>query len=254
MTYLHRFYTILKMKKDKKLLNIGEAAKILGISIDTLRRWDAKGKLKAAKSPGGHRYYLKEQLSGFMSKPEEIANIWVKNQTESEPPSDYYCQTQDVFKNRLNRMALEISRNSSIEKLASWIVAIVGEIGNNSFDHNFGNWPDVPGIFFVYNENKRFVILADRGVGIRATLSRVRPDLKDDMSALKVAFTERISGRAPEQRGNGLKFVNNIATENPIGVSLQSGIAVADIAKKNGSLKINTVDDCIRGTLTKIIY
>jgi len=25
--------------------------------------------------------------------------------------------------------------------------AIAGEIGNNSFDHNIGNWPDMAGIF-----------------------------------------------------------------------------------------------------------
>ncbi len=242
------------MNKEKNLLTIGQAAKFLGVSIDTLRRWDAKGKLQAIKSPGDHRYYSKEQLEYFGSDLAVVAQVWAESQVSPELSSDYYCQTQDVFKARLNKIALKISSNSNTEKLASWIVAITGEIGNNSFDHNFGNWPDVPGIFFAYDENKRFIILADRGVGICATLSRVRSDLKDDMSALKVAFTERVSGRAPEQRGNGLKFVNNVATKNPIGLSLQSGIAVANIAKKKGSLKINSTDNHIRGTLTKITY
>ena len=43
--------------KYKKLLKIGEAAAVLGVSIDTLRRWDQEGKLSSIKTPGGTRYY-----------------------------------------------------------------------------------------------------------------------------------------------------------------------------------------------------
>ena len=242
------------MKKNKNLLTIKEAAEFLGVSIDTLRRWDSKGKLRAVRSPGGHRYYSKEQLEGFTSDFKAIASVWTESQTAPELPSDYYCYTQDIFKARLDKMAFEFDNDPAVKKLASLIVAIVGEVGNNSFDHNFGNWPDVPGVFFAYDTNKRIIVLADRGVGVRATLLRVRPDLEDDIAALSVAFTERISGRSPEQRGNGLKFVNNIATKNPIGISLQSGIARAEIAKQNGALKVNLADRYMRGTLAVITY
>ncbi len=50
------------MKQDKSILTISESAKFLGVSIDTLRRWDSRGKFKALKSSGGHRYYSKDQL------------------------------------------------------------------------------------------------------------------------------------------------------------------------------------------------
>lgn len=242
------------MRKDKNLLTIGEAAKFLGVSIDTLRRWDLKGKLRAIRSSGGHRYYSKEQLESFVLDFRAVARLWVESQTAPELSSDHYCYTQDIFRARLDRMALELDRDPTIKTLASLIVAVTGEIGNNSFDHNLGNWPDVPGIFFAYDTNRRLIVLADRGVGIRATLLRVRPDLKDDLTALSVAFTKRLSGRFPEQRGNGLKFVNNIATKNPIAVSLQSGTAVANIAKQNGTLKVGLADRYIRGTLTMITY
>lgn len=242
------------MRKDKNLLTIGEAAKFLGVSIDTLRRWDLKGKLRAIRSSGGHRYYSKEQLESFVLDFRAVARLWVESQTAPELSSDHYCYTQDIFRARLDRMALELDRDPAIRTLASLIVAVTGEIGNNSFDHNLGNWPDVPGIFFAYDTNRRLIVLADRGVGIRATLLRVRPDLKDDLTALSIAFTERLSGRFPEQRGNGLKFVNNIATKNPIAVSLQSGTAVANIAKQNGTLKVGLADRYIRGTLTMITY
>ena len=40
-----------------KLLSIGKAAEYLGVSIDTLRRWEEKGRLTTFRSPGGHRYF-----------------------------------------------------------------------------------------------------------------------------------------------------------------------------------------------------
>lgn len=243
------------MRENENLLSISRAAKFLGVSISTLRLWDASGKLKALRSSGGHRYYPKEQLERFVSDTESIARVWAESPVAPELSSEQYCRTHDVFKARLDSMSVVLGQDNTVGKdIVSLIAAVVGEIGNNSFDHNFGNWPDVPGIFFSYNAEKRIIILADRGLGIRATLLRVRPDLQDDKDALRVAFTEHISGRAPEQRGNGLKFVYNVATRYPMSVSLQSGVAVANIAKNDGQLRIGLANRNIRGTLAKILY
>lgn len=242
------------MKQNKNLLTISEAAEFLGVSINTLRIWDSKGKLKPVRSAGGHRYYSKEQLELFTQDLFSVARVWAESLQAPELSSDHYCQTRDVFQARLERMANVLDGEENSKTLASLLTAVTGEIGNNSFDHNFGNWPDVPGIFFAYDKNKRIIALADRGVGIRATLLRVRPDIKNDIAALRVAFTEQISGRAPEQRGNGLKFVRNVATENPIGIYLQSGTAFASIAKDKGSLKINLANRNLRGVLASITY
>lgn len=40
-----------------RYVGIGEAAKALGVSITTLRRWDASGKLVPEQTAGGHRRY-----------------------------------------------------------------------------------------------------------------------------------------------------------------------------------------------------
>lgn len=45
------------MHRLEDLVQIGEAAKLRGVSIDTLRRWEKNGKLKAEKTEGGHRRY-----------------------------------------------------------------------------------------------------------------------------------------------------------------------------------------------------
>lgn len=52
---------------DNKLFSIGDASLYLGVSIDTLRRWVRAGKLAARRSPGGHRYFLKEDLDGVFN-------------------------------------------------------------------------------------------------------------------------------------------------------------------------------------------
>ena len=244
----------MEMEQSKNLLSIGGAAKFLGVSINTLRIWDSSGKLKALRSSGGHRYYPKEQLERFVLDIESIARVWAESPTAPELLPDYYCRTHDVFKARLDTMSLILNQDVTVKSMVSLITAVTGEIGNNSFDHNFGNWPDVPGIFFDYNTDKRTIILADRGVGIRATLLRVRPLLKDDIEALTVAFKERVSGRAPEHRGNGLKFVHDVAMKYPVGVSLQSGTAVVEIAKNKGQFKVWLAERNIRGTLAKITY
>lgn len=45
------------------VLTIKEAAKILGVSEVTLRRWDASGKFKARRHPvNGYRVYSTEQV------------------------------------------------------------------------------------------------------------------------------------------------------------------------------------------------
>jgi len=243
------------MRKSRDLLSIGEAAEFIGVSINTLRAWDSRGKLKALRSPGGHRYYSKEQLEGFMSDIESVARVWAESPVAPELLPEQYCRTHDIFKARLDSMSIILNQSNRVGKdIVSLIDAVVGEVGNNSFDHNFGNWPDVPGIFFSYNIDKRIIVLADRGLGIRATLLRVRPGLQDDADALRVAFTERVSGRTPEQRGNGLKFVYNVASKYPVSISLQSGTAVANVSKNDSQLKIGLASRNIRGTLAKILY
>ena len=242
------------MNNSSKLLPIGKAASYLGVSIVTLRRWDDSGKLPALRRPSGYRYYERESIERFRRDLFSIAILWASSQVASDISDDQYSATQDRFRARLDRMAVLIDRYTKNSGLASLVTAVAGEIGNNSFDHNLGNWPDVQGVFFAYDVNKRLIVLADRGVGIKATLSRVRTNLKDDNEALEVAMTERLSGRFPEQRGNGLKFVVNVARDNLIRVSLQSGTANATIGKEDSQLKISLADRNVRGVLAKIEY
>ena len=47
------------------MLSIKEASEFLGVSIDTLRRWERTGKITSLRTEGGHRRYEKKELIKF---------------------------------------------------------------------------------------------------------------------------------------------------------------------------------------------
>jgi len=58
----------------KSLVSIGDAARALGVSITTLRRWEACGKLRAEHTAGGHRRYDLAKLRPEMfHAPRDVA-------------------------------------------------------------------------------------------------------------------------------------------------------------------------------------
>ena len=47
-------------------LTISEAARFLGVSLSTVRRWSDAGVLPSYRTPGGQRRYSREQLEAFL--------------------------------------------------------------------------------------------------------------------------------------------------------------------------------------------
>ena len=238
---------------DEKLLTIGQAAEYLGVSLNTLRRWDESGKLVAIKKDGGtHRYYREQDLEIFASNLMKFASEWIEDGAPF--PGTFYCATSSIFNARLTKMEYALMQKPGFEKLYSLITLITGEIGDNSFAHNLGKWPDTPGIFFGYNLEKRIVVLADRGLGILETLQRVRPQLASHVEAVKVAFTEFISGRAPEKRGNGLKLVREVIIDQPFDLFYTSGDAEVWMKGSNKVFRVTRGQRTLRGCLAKIEF
>ena len=58
------------------LIGIKEAAELLNVSQDTLRRWDNEGKFKAVRQQGSHRKYRLSDIYTFQGKDfnEELDN------------------------------------------------------------------------------------------------------------------------------------------------------------------------------------
>ncbi|MBI2058079.1 MAG: MerR family DNA-binding transcriptional regulator [Candidatus Yanofskybacteria bacterium] len=199
---------------DGELISIGEASSILGVSIDTLRRWDRKRKLTSIKSPGGHRNYHRSQIELFLNDLFGLAREWVLKQTDLSPK--FYCPNSAAFQTRLTEMQDLLGQAQDLSAIFSLVVAVT--------------------------------------LGVLKTLKRVKPELDNDQNALVVAFTEVISGRAPEIRGNGLKFVRKVISENPIGLLFQTGDAELILAKDSSVLDVRPAADSFRGCLALITF
>ena len=132
--------------------------------------------------------------------------------------SEFISKTRDVFSARLE--AYISARQKYLE------AAILGELGNNTFDHNINfNEPFERGVYFNAEFKNDLIIVADFGRGLLDSLRQTQAQLTNDDEAIKTAFLERVSGRFPESRGNGLKFVLESLIENKWEMYYKSGTA-----------------------------
>ncbi|EEG83164.1 transcriptional regulator, MerR family [Proteus penneri ATCC 35198] len=71
--------------------SIAEVADLLGVTKETLRRWDSTKKLKSKRNPdNNYRYYEKEQLMQF----EEIQALYKSNwetELQTKPIKNLLC-------------------------------------------------------------------------------------------------------------------------------------------------------------------
>lgn len=239
---------------SKEFYTTTEMAKLLGISRIAVFNKIKKGDIRAQKMGRNFIIFKKDigDIEVFLSNLFKLAKDWTVSSKGF--PEQFYCQNSAVFQARLIKMGDLMMKDKNAKNLFSLLTSIAGEIGNNSYDHNLGQWPDTPGIFFGYDLNKKQIVLADRGLGILETLKRIKPELKDHKQALKVAFTEIISGRKPEARGNGLKYVRKVISENPISLIFQTGDAKLILNGNSADLNIESASKSIRGCLALISY
>jgi excisionase family DNA binding protein len=52
-------------------LSTSEAARHLGVSLSTVRRWSDAGHLRGYRTPGGQRRFTVEQLDAFLASLEQ---------------------------------------------------------------------------------------------------------------------------------------------------------------------------------------
>jgi hypothetical protein len=161
-------------------------------------------------------------------------------ETGFEKDKSHFSITRDIFTARLESFI--ISTKKYLE------AAIIGEIGNNTFDHNF-MFRNIhqKGVYCNFDFQEKYVVLSDYGRGIKDSLIHIIPNIGNDLEALEIAFTRKISGRYPEQRGNGLKFVSETIRNNNWHLYFQSGDAYC-LINKDGIRYINgniSVSGCL---------
>jgi len=71
-------------------ISIGKAAAELGVTRETLRRWESTGKIASSRTPNGHRRYDLFQLRGMIPKknPEEKRTVAYARVSSHDQKSD----------------------------------------------------------------------------------------------------------------------------------------------------------------------
>ena len=172
--------------------------------------------------------------------------------------SQWHCEFRDIMMARQDHMTRDLMQTVGVES-SHLLGAISGEIGNNSFDHNLGKWDKIRGCWFSYEifSDHVLIIIGDKGQGITQSLRSAHPVIQSNEEAMEIAFAKILSGRFPEKRGNGLKFVAKIINHTkPRGLVCLSGDSVFATGQKKEVL-MNFVRSCykessINGTVTFI--
>ncbi len=96
---------------------ISRASKELGVSIDTLRRWEREGKFTSERTPGGHRRYDLNKLQKIANKEREDEKITVIYARVSTP------NKKDDLKSQIKRLEMFCASKG-------WKYKIIQDIGS----------------------------------------------------------------------------------------------------------------------------
>ncbi len=120
--YVKYYYIICIMSR---LVSIGQASEILGVSISTLRRWEMVGKLVPIRTSAGHRRYnLDEIKPGFLHAPEKERRTIAFARVSSHDQKDALERQKQVLE-------LYCSRQN-------WSFEVVSDIGSGMNYHRKG--------------------------------------------------------------------------------------------------------------------
>jgi len=146
-----------------------------------------------------------------------------------------HCHFADEFSARLGRFITMFKNFGLNESDAQLATAVVGELGNNVFDHNLGNWPTtISGCIIAaqhYPSTHTIEIaVGDPGVGFYGSLKAAFPDVSNDIEAIKLGLAGN-TGRVGEIRGNGLKVIQQWTIQNFAGIVMihsGNGLVIVD--------------------------
>jgi molybdopterin-binding protein len=63
----------IEREHSRSRLRVGQAAEMLGVSVETLRRWEAEGRLRMERSSGGQRLIAVEEISRLLDERRRVA-------------------------------------------------------------------------------------------------------------------------------------------------------------------------------------
>lgn len=191
----------------------------------------------------------------YLTEASEISKISMPEKDNLNIEELTHCRFRDEFHGRLGRF-IKIFHNFGLdENQARLVTALVGELGNNVFDHNALNWPtDITGCFIMAQNYPALHMIefaiSDPGVGFLGSLKNKFPFLEDDITAIKYGL-EGNSGWFEGRRGNGLINIKNWTFQNFSGnICIHSGSGMVQV-NEGGILGKNVYK--IIGTIVQIM-
>lgn len=103
-----------------------EAASILGVAVSSLRRWEEEGKIKAIKTPSGHRRYSIEEIEQAAGLPRTITTVCYARVSSHSQRDDIEGQKSQ---RKINRKSVRNMLSWSHGKFASHLEQIAAGKG-----------------------------------------------------------------------------------------------------------------------------
>lgn len=166
-----------------------------------------------------------------------------------------HCLYRDNFNAQLGHFLLLLQSFGLNQDDAARVTALIGELGNNVFDHNLGNWPtDVVGCLVAMQNypdlHKVEIVIGDPGAGFYGSLKTAFPEISNDIEAIKKGLSGS-TGRVGEERGNGLRLIQEWTIGNFSGkVTIHSGNGLVIVDKEG--IKEYEINEII-GTLAQSV-
>lgn len=113
---------------SKDALTIKQAASILGVSDETLRNWEKKGKITPFHTTGKHRRYHREKI-------EELAGISQPQSASTGKRAAIYCRVsshEQKTKGDLERQVGRVTKEALLRNYT--IVTVLDEVGSGMND------------------------------------------------------------------------------------------------------------------------
>lgn len=79
---------------EKKWFSSSEAARYLGVSVDTIRQLDESGELRASRTKGGHRRFSRKAMDAYLAR--KGASARRRTQESPKPPSRPVLRPQPI--------------------------------------------------------------------------------------------------------------------------------------------------------------
>ena len=184
-------------------LSIGETAKMLGVSVKTVRRWADSGKLKSIRSPSGHRRFhlhdVQELNSGSLKTIENKVTINYARVSSHDQKEDLvrqikvlenYCANRGWQYETISDLGSGLNyKKKGLKQLLNRIIS--GDVGRLVLTHKdrllrFGSEL----VFAICEEFNTEVIIINQS---KEEIS-LEQELTEDMIELVTVFSARLYG------------------------------------------------------------